>query len=94
MLCEEKKVKFNFKAKLYALAAAVTICTIVGFGFAVKYRASSFYDCVMRQIEENRETDFTWWRGRCFYVQKDGSQIPVMQARTIAGGNESTEEAQ
>jgi len=92
MLCKEKKDKLSFKAKLYALAIAVVICIIVGIGFAVKYRATTFYDCVMRQIEENRETDYTWWRGRCFYVQKDGTQIPVIQARTIAGGHADSAE--
>lgn len=85
IVCKDKVVTMKLKSVLVCAVIAILVTAIFGTYAAIRYRGAGFYDCVMRQIEENRETDFTWWRGRCFYVQKDGTQIPVIQSRTITG---------
>jgi len=68
------------KVKIFGFAGILVLVMVIGLiGY---FRGAGMWDCQWRQWEENRETEFTLWRGRCLYVLADGRRIPVNQSRT------------
>lgn len=81
-ICHDEYMEDAVWRKLKLAVFAVVAVILVIVGSIVYFRGAGMWDCQWRQWEENRETEFTIWRGRCLYVLEDGRRIPVNQART------------